>query len=74
MPANVGGRFSVLSAVGLVPALALGLDARALLGGAKMAQERFLGEILNGNFENLENNEVVQKPATTPLTKTPQLM
>ncbi|MDA3057742.1 glucose-6-phosphate isomerase [Campylobacter sp. VBCF_05 NA6] len=61
MPANVGGRFSVLSAVGLVPALALGLDARALLAGAKMAQERFLGEILNGNFENLENNEVVQK-------------
>jgi glucose-6-phosphate isomerase len=35
IPPNVGGRFSVLSAVGLFPALCLGIDAEELLRGAK---------------------------------------
>ena len=34
VPYNVGGRFSVLSAVGLVPAALIGLDIRKLLKGA----------------------------------------
>jgi glucose-6-phosphate isomerase len=34
VPLNVGGRFSVLSAVGLVPAALIGLDIRRLLKGA----------------------------------------
>ncbi len=34
IPDNVGGRFSVLSAVGLVPAALIGLDIRKLLKGA----------------------------------------
>ncbi len=34
IPENVGGRFSVLSAVGLVPAALIGLDIRRLLKGA----------------------------------------
>jgi glucose-6-phosphate isomerase len=34
IPVNVGGRFSVLSAVGLVPAALLGVDIRKLLKGA----------------------------------------
>lgn len=34
-PADLGGRFSAFSAVGLVPALVAGLDARAILGGAR---------------------------------------
>jgi glucose-6-phosphate isomerase len=34
VPFNVGGRFSVLSAVGLVPAALIGLDIRKLLKGA----------------------------------------
>jgi glucose-6-phosphate isomerase len=39
LPDGVGGRFSVLSAVGLVPAALLGIDVRALLAGAQdMAQ------------------------------------
>ena len=61
MPANVGGRFSVLSAIGIVPALALGLNANELLRGANEAKKRFLDEILNSNFENLEKNEIAQK-------------
>lgn len=32
--ADLGGRFSVLSAVGLIPAAAVGIDIRALRGGA----------------------------------------
>lgn len=35
IPEKVGGRFSVLSAVGLVPLLALGLDVTALRQGAR---------------------------------------
>ncbi|MBI4520800.1 MAG: hypothetical protein HY701_08165 [Gemmatimonadetes bacterium] len=34
IPPNVGGRFSVLSAVGLVPAALVGIDIEALLDGA----------------------------------------
>jgi glucose-6-phosphate isomerase len=34
IPKNVGGRFSVLSSVGLVPAALLGLDVERLLAGA----------------------------------------
>jgi glucose-6-phosphate isomerase len=38
VPANVGGRFSVLSAVGLLPAALVGIDIVALLeGAARMA-------------------------------------
>ncbi len=39
VPPNVGGRFSVLSAVGLFPAAVLGLDVKALLAGAARALE-----------------------------------
>jgi glucose-6-phosphate isomerase len=40
MPIPLGGRFSVLSAVGLLPAALLGYDAQALLdGGRAMAEE-----------------------------------
>lgn len=40
VPANVGGRFSVLSAVGLLPAAMVGIDIRALLAGAREMAER----------------------------------
>lgn len=35
IPSSVGGRFSVLSPVGLLPAAAIGIDIAALLDGAK---------------------------------------
>ena len=34
MPPNVGGRFSVLSPVGMLPAALIGIDVKALLAGA----------------------------------------
>lgn len=39
IPANVGGRFSVLSPVGMLPAALLGVDAAALLAGAAHVTE-----------------------------------
>lgn len=41
IPDGVGGRFSVLTAVGLLPAAILGLDVVALLEGAAAMNERF---------------------------------
>ena len=41
IPANVGGRFSVLSAVGMVPLTLAGYDTRAILAGARRMAERF---------------------------------
>ncbi|CAN5749520.1 glucose-6-phosphate isomerase [soil metagenome] len=40
VPQNVGGRFSVLSAVGLLPAALAGIDIEALLAGAAAMDER----------------------------------
>lgn len=42
IPKNVGGRFSVLSAVGLVPLIACGYDASELLKGAKDCKAKYL--------------------------------
>ena len=41
IPEGVGGRFSVLSAVGLVPAAVMGLDIQHLLEGAAAMNKRF---------------------------------
>lgn len=41
VPDNVGGRFSVLTAVGLLPVAAAGIDTDALLAGAAAARKRF---------------------------------
>ena len=41
VPDGVGGRFSVLSAVGLLPAALLGLDIEKLLSGAAAMNEHF---------------------------------
>jgi glucose-6-phosphate isomerase len=49
IPDNVGGRFSVFTAVGLVPAAAMGLDARALLLGAAAMTKRFFEEAFDRN-------------------------
>ncbi len=49
IPANVGGRFSVLSAVGLFPAAMTGIDVRELLAGARAMDERCRGAELRDN-------------------------
>lgn len=42
IPQNVGGRFSVLSAAGLIPLIAGGCDADRLLEGAAQCKKQFL--------------------------------
>ena len=49
VPPNVGGRFSVLSPVGLLPAAVAGLDVAGLLDGARAMRDRCLSEDLRDN-------------------------
>jgi glucose-6-phosphate isomerase len=49
IPANVGGRFSVLSPVGLLPAALIGIDIRALLSGAADMTRRAESDDLSQN-------------------------
>lgn len=53
VPDNVGGRFSVLTAVGLLPIAAAGFDTDALLQGAADARQRF-------SSNNLATNDCLQ--------------
>jgi glucose-6-phosphate isomerase len=50
IPDDVGGRFSVFTPVGLVPAALLGLDVRALLLGAATMTKKFLEEPFERNL------------------------
>jgi glucose-6-phosphate isomerase len=49
VPENVGGRFSVLSPVGLLPAAVCGIDPRQLLAGAAAMDERCRSAVLREN-------------------------
>jgi glucose-6-phosphate isomerase len=49
VPPDVGGRFSVLSPVGLLPAALVGIDIEALLAGALRAVERAENDDLRAN-------------------------
>ncbi len=53
VPDNVGGRYSVLTAVGLLPIATAGIDIDKLIEGARIAQERY-------NDSNLKYNECYQ--------------
>lgn len=50
IPDNVGGRYSVLTPVGLLPIATAGIDIDKLMEGAQIAQERY-------NDSNLKYNE-----------------
>jgi glucose-6-phosphate isomerase len=49
IPDNVGGRYSVFTPAGLLPAAVMGLDVRALLLGAAAMTRRFLEEPFDRN-------------------------
>ena len=49
VPPEIGGRFSVLSPVGLLPAALVGIDVEALLAGARLAAERAESDDLRQN-------------------------
>ncbi|MBK9974907.1 MAG: hypothetical protein IPP14_09050 [Planctomycetes bacterium] len=50
IPPRVGGRFSVLSAAGLVPAALLNIDVAGLLRGAAIERKRCLGTDSRGDW------------------------
>jgi len=56
VPSNIGGRFSVLTHVGLFPAAFLGIDIKKLLEGANKIKSEILSE-------NLEENILMQNAA-----------
>ena len=49
IPNNVGGRYSVLTAVGLLPIATAGINIDKLLEGARIAQEKYLDQNLKYN-------------------------
>ena len=49
IPDNVGGRYSVLTAVGLLPIATAGIDIDELMNGARLAQDRYSDENLKYN-------------------------
>lgn len=53
VPDNIGGRYSVLTAVGLLPIAVAGIDIDKLMEGARVGQERY-------NDSNLKYNECYQ--------------
>ncbi len=53
VPDNIGGRYSVLTAVGLLPIAVAGIDIDKLMEGARVGQERY-------NDANLKYNECYQ--------------
>src|SRR5262249_6297005 len=50
IPANVGGRFSVLTPVGVLPAALTGMDTSAVLAGAGDMAKRCEEDDLRGNI------------------------
>jgi glucose-6-phosphate isomerase len=49
IPDDVGGRYSVLTAVGLLPIAVAGVDIDAMMAGAQDAQERYANPLLEHN-------------------------
>lgn len=58
VPDNIGGRYSVLTAVGLLPMAVAGVDIEALLDGAKEESAGFFAE--KTEVEAVEQNAAVQ--------------
>ncbi|HPE95558.1 MAG TPA: glucose-6-phosphate isomerase [Bacillota bacterium] len=44
VPDDIGGRFSVLTAVGLLPIACMGVDIDAIMAGAQRARDEYLGD------------------------------
>ena len=50
LPGNIGGRYSVLTAVGLFPLACAGIDIQAMLDGAKEAREMYDNTDIENNI------------------------
>lgn len=70
IPANVGGRFSVLSPVGLLPAALLGISVKGLLAGARAQRAQFLDSryVRNLSFQLATLQYLFQKERDISMT------
>ena len=71
IPDNIGGRYSVLTAVGLLPIAVAGINIDKLMLGAKIAQEKYIDDNLKYNecykyavvrnmlYEKMKNIEIL---------------
>lgn len=59
VPDDIGGRYSVLTPVGLLPIMVAGIDARALINGAKNMAERFTN--YDATTENLLSYAIARR-------------
>jgi len=50
LPDDIGGRYSVLTAVGLLPIAAAGIDIQALMQGAKEAMQSYSNNLIESNL------------------------
>lgn len=50
VPEDVGGRFSVLTPVGLLPAALINIDIKSLMTGAREMRDKFISENLDQNL------------------------
>lgn len=72
IPVGVGGRFSILSSVGLLPAVVMGIDIRELLAGARnMLDNGKLNELKNLAYTTAYINYSYLKKGKTSLVTMP---
>jgi glucose-6-phosphate isomerase len=70
IPDGVGGRFSILTAVGLLPASIVGIDIVRLLAGAAAMNERFRNAPAYSNRSSLGENPVLDYASVCHLMET----
>ncbi len=72
IPVGVGGRFSILSSVGLLPAVVMGIDIRELLAGARnMLDNGKINEVKNLAYTTAYINYSYLKKGKTSLVTMP---
>lgn len=70
IPSDIGGRYSVLTAVGLLPIAVSGIDIEQLLQGAKDASQKYVNEVTEQNTcyqYAIVRNALYQKGKTVEL-------
>lgn len=67
VPDNVGGRYSVLTAVGLLPLAVAGIDIDELLAGAREEEAAFMTQLASGEGET--SNEEIAGSITDTIFK-----
>ncbi len=60
IPQNIGGRFSVLTPVGLLPSAFMGIDIEKILNGAELMKNEFLNKDFKENISAILSSALVE--------------